>query len=198
MASQPSGNLMGTSRWTRSVDGWASSSSPIPARATTMQACRCRAGQHAQPPRLQVERRRVPPARQRVQHDRHVVLAALQPVGGVHRDVALPASPSCARMTATWSRCAAPIAIRAASPGDLTPDENAPCRARAPARPAPRTPTPPPHPCAGCAGPATHRSAQPDRRGQLHRRVQPVPRPRPVNVRTRSSGPVPARNPVNG
>ena len=41
----------------------------------------------AQPPRFQVERRSVAPAGQRVQDDRHVVLAALQPVRGVDGDV---------------------------------------------------------------------------------------------------------------
>ncbi len=41
LASQPSGNLTGTLRWTGSVEGWASRSSGMPARATTMQAWRC-------------------------------------------------------------------------------------------------------------------------------------------------------------
>src|SRR6266702_1916508 len=42
LASQPSGNLAGTLRWTGSVGGWASRSSGMPARATTMQAWRWR------------------------------------------------------------------------------------------------------------------------------------------------------------
>ena len=87
LASQPSGNFAGTPRWTGSTDGWASSSSGMPARATTMQACRCREVEHAQAASLQVEGGRVAAAGERVQHDHHVELAPLQAVRGVGHHV---------------------------------------------------------------------------------------------------------------
>ena len=86
-ASQPSGNFTVTPSCTGSVDGWSSSRSVTPARHTTMQACRCREARTHSRPGLQVERGGVGAAGQRVQDDRDVVLAALEPVRRVHGDV---------------------------------------------------------------------------------------------------------------
>jgi hypothetical protein len=93
-----------------------------PARATMTQACRCLDRSTAQPTRLKVERGRVAPPGQRVQHDRHVLLPALEPIGRADRVTLVAAvvrgalSGAVCAIVAGIIRPAAPVASPSVQP----------------------------------------------------------------------------------